>query len=124
MKKESKEFNKGLKFLKAKSYNEAIDLFRQDLEHNPNNPIAYHNICLAQIFLGINQKEKSLLESAIQQIRKAIIIVESNPGKTFPIANDNLKWATEELSKFNKNTFKLKATMLDPKKPDWLKKKL
>jgi len=87
--------------LETKSYNEAIILFWKDLEQNPNSSIAHNNIGLAQTLLGVDQKDISLLESAIQYFQKAIAfaIVESTPGESYPIANKNLKWAEEELSK-------------------------
>lgn len=92
-------FNEGLKCIEKKSYNEAIILFNQDLEQTPNDSITHHKIGLAQTYLGVSQKDKSLLESAIQHFRKAIALVESDPGKTFPTANENLNWASEELRK-------------------------
>ena len=68
------------------------ELFDQD-------PTTYNNIGVAQTNLGIRQKDKPLLESAIQHFQKAIAIAKLNPGMSYPIAEKNLKWAREELSK-------------------------
>ena len=69
-------------------------LFDQD-------PTTYNNIGVEQTNLGISQRDKPLLESAIQHFQKAIAITELNPGKNYPIAEENLKWARKELSKLS-----------------------
>ena len=97
MQSNSKLFDQALSLLNSKSYIESIEIFKQDLMENPNEPTTYNNIGFAQANLGITQKDKSLLESAIQHFQKAIAITELNPGKSYPIAENNLKWAREEL---------------------------
>ena len=97
----SKLFNQAVDLLNSKSFSDSIELFKRDLEENPNNPTTYNNIGVAQTHLGIGQKDKPLLESAIQHFLKAIAMSELNPGKSYPIAKANLKWAREELSKLS-----------------------
>ena len=93
------EFNQGVSLLNSKDYDGAISLFRQDLEKNPKNLASYHNIGLAQTFLGIEKQDKGLLLSAIQHIEKAIAIAkELNYEDGYPIAEANLKWSTEKLA--------------------------
>ena len=96
----AKEFNQGVGLLNFKAYEGAISLFHRDLEQNPNNLASYHNIGLAQTYLGIDNQDKGLLQSAIQHLEKAIAIAkELNYKDGYPIAEANLKWATEELAK-------------------------
>jgi tetratricopeptide (TPR) repeat protein len=92
-------FDQAVSLLNSKSYNKSIELFKQDLEENPNESITYNNIGVAQAHLGISQRDKSLLESAIQHLLKVIAIMEFSPGKSYPDAEKNLKWAREELNK-------------------------
>ncbi len=100
MKDNTEEFNQGLGLLNFKVYEDAISLFQQDIEQNPNNLASYHNIGLAQTYLGIDKQDKGLLQSAIQYLEKAIAIARGlNYKDGYPIAETNLKWATEELAK-------------------------
>lgn len=100
MEENTEEFNQGIGLLNFKVYEEAINLFQQDLEQNPKNLASYHNIGLAQTYLGIDKQDKNLLQSAIQHLEKAIAIAEELKYKNgYPIAEANLKWATEELAK-------------------------
>ena len=100
MEKNTKEFNEGFGLLNFKVYEEAISLFQQDIKQNPQNLASYHNIGLAKTYLGIDKQDKALLQSAIQHLEKAIKIAEElNHQNGFPIAEANLKWAKEELSK-------------------------
>ena len=96
----TEEFNQGIGMLTLKVYEGAISLFQQEIEQNPNNLAAYHNIGLAQTYLGIDKQDKGLLQSAIQHLEKAIAIAkELNYKDGYPIAEANLKWAIEELAK-------------------------
>ncbi|MBS0646406.1 MAG: hypothetical protein JSR97_07415 [Verrucomicrobia bacterium] len=96
----TEEFKQGVSLLNFKVYEGAIDLFQQDIEQNPSNLASYHNIGLAQTYLGIDKKDKGLLQSAIQHLEKAIAIAnELNYKDGYPIAEANLNWATEELAK-------------------------
>ena len=95
----SKLFDQAHNLLNSKSFIESIELFKKDLVENPNKPTTYNYIGFAQANLGITQKDKSLLESAIQHFLKAIAITEFSPAKSYPIAEANLQWARRELSK-------------------------
>jgi tetratricopeptide (TPR) repeat protein len=96
----SEEFNQGIGLLNFQVYEGAINLFQQDIEQNPNNLASYHNIGLAKTYLGVDKKDKAMLQSAIEHLEKAIAIAnELNYTDGYPIAETNLKWATEELAK-------------------------
>ena len=97
----SELFDQAVDLLNSKSFIDSIGLFKRDLEENPNNPTTYNYIGLAQANLGVSMKDNLLLESAIQHFLKAIAMTELNPGKNYPIAEENLKWAREELSKLS-----------------------
>ncbi|MBS1759376.1 MAG: hypothetical protein JST23_04555 [Bacteroidetes bacterium] len=100
MEENTEEFNQGIGLLNFKVYEGAISLFQQDLEQNPKNLASCHNIGLAQTYLGIDKQDKYLLQSAIQNLEKAIAIAnELNYKDGYPIAKVNLKWAIEELAK-------------------------
>ena len=96
----SAAFNQAIGLLDFKVYEGAISLFQQDIEQNPNNLASHHNIGLAKTYLGIDKQDKALLQSAIEHLEKAIAIAnELNYKDGYPIAETNLKWATEELAK-------------------------
>jgi tetratricopeptide (TPR) repeat protein len=96
----TKEFNQGFDLLNSKDYESAISLFQQDLGQNPDNFASYNNIGLSQTYLRIDIRDKVLIESAIQHFKKAIAIAdELNYQNGYPIAEVNLKWAFDELSK-------------------------
>ena len=100
MNKNSEQFNQAVGLLNFKVYEEAIKLLEQDIKQNPDNFASYHNIGLAQTYLGIDKQDKCLLQSAIQNLEKAIQIVKGLNNKDgYPTAEVNLKWAMEELEK-------------------------
>lgn len=92
-------FDRALILLNSNSFEESIELFMEDLKNNPQNPLTFNNIGLAHGKLGILHKDESLLELAIQYFEKAIAFTEFAPVKSFPNAENNLKWAREELTR-------------------------
>lgn len=97
-----KEFNRGLELIAQKKYGKAIEIFRKDINLNPENLESYNNIGVAQTYLGIMKKNISMLTSAIQYFEKAIAIAkEINQKDGYPSAEKNLIWAKDELSKLN-----------------------
>ena len=99
---ESELFSRAHKLLEAKSYEEAIHLFRKVLVEEPNNFAAYNNIGVAQAFLGIKGRDKSLLQSATQHFQRAIALAsESVPINRYETAENNLKWAEKEVKKIS-----------------------
>ena len=95
-----KEFNRGLELLVQKKYEEAIEIFKKDISLNPENLESYNNIGVAQTYLGIINQDMNLLTSDIQHFEKAIAIAkEFNYKDGYPSAENNLKWAKDELFK-------------------------
>ena len=100
MEKKLNEFNRGLELFSQKKYEEAIEIFRKDINLNPENFESYNNIGVAQTYLGIINQDINLLISAIQHFEKAIVISKQfNSKEGYPNAEKNLKWAKNELSK-------------------------
>lgn len=98
MTEQSELFSRAHGLLEAKSYEEAISLFKKVLVQEPNNFAAYNNIGVAQAFLGIKGGDKSLLQSAKQHFQRAIALAsESVPSNRYETAENNLKWAEKEL---------------------------
>ena len=96
----TEEFEQGNGLLNFKVYEGAISLFKKDLEKNPKNLASYHNIGLAETYLGVDKKNIDILKSAIEHLEKAIEIAkEINYKDGYLFAETNLKWAKAELEK-------------------------
>ncbi|MEW7291000.1 tetratricopeptide repeat protein [Aquimarina sp. 2304DJ70-9] len=75
-----------LKYYKLKEYKKVISICKELLKKDPNNVLAYNNICSAY-----NQMKQ--WELGAQACREALKI-DSN----FQIAKNNLKWATDNMN--------------------------
>lgn len=93
-------FEQAFGLLNFKVYEQAINLFQNDLKENPLNLASYHNIGLAQIYLGIDRRSTELLKEAIKNLEKAIDISNQRQfNNGYPSAEANLTWAKDELAK-------------------------
>jgi len=100
MQENSEQFEEAVELLNFKVYEQAIRLFQQDLEENPQNLASFHNIGLAQTYLGVDQKSVALLRAAIDNLEKAVSIAKDKKYESgYPFAEANLKWAKEKLAK-------------------------
>jgi tetratricopeptide (TPR) repeat protein len=98
---QTENFKQAFGLLNFKVYEQAISLFQSDLKENPLNLASYHNIGLAQIYLGIDRQNPELLKEAIKNLEKAIEISKNlHYENGYPSAEANLTWAKEELAKF------------------------
>jgi len=95
----SKSFQMAFGLSNAQNYKAAIELYEDDLLHNPKNIASLNNIAVAKINLGISENDKSYLIEAKELLEKSIRIVNEQKEYKhgFPIAEGNLKWVNELL---------------------------
>lgn len=97
----SEDFNHAYSYSSQKKYKQSIPLYDDVILKEPNNWAALHNRGVAKIWLGIENKDLQLINIGIKDIKEAIrITVEvENYKDGYPLAEGNLKWAEDEISK-------------------------
>ena len=82
-------------------YHDSISLYKKALFEDKDNFSALNNIAVAKIYVGVEQKDKKLLEEAITNLKEAIRIANEvyNYPDGYPFAQANLDWAEEELTR-------------------------
>lgn len=99
----SKNFQIAFGLSNNSNYKQSIPFYEKAIREDKNNFSALNNLAVAKIYVGINKRDKSIIEEAIidfkEAIRITIEIFEYKDG--FPIAQDNLKWAENELLKLS-----------------------
>ena len=85
-------------------YQQSSPLYEKAIKEDKHNFSALNNIAVAKIYISILKKDITLIEEAIKHLKEAIAITKEVYGYPdgFPIAEGNLIWAEDELSKYNK----------------------
>jgi tetratricopeptide (TPR) repeat protein len=97
----SESFKKAFGYANHGFYKQSIKLYEQALEEDKKNFAALNNMAIAKIYVGIQKKDRALVEEAMENLREAIRITKDDYkfDDGYPIAEDNLKWAELEISK-------------------------
>lgn len=97
----SDAFKKAFGYSNSEHYRLSIPLYEKALSEDKHNFAALNNLAVAKIFVGIEEKNKDLIQNAIVHLKQAISITMDVYGATdgYPIAENNLAWAEKELLK-------------------------
>lgn len=97
----SESFKRAFGYANHGYYKQSIVLYDQALAEDKNNFAALNNMAIAKIYVGIQKKDKALIEEALQNLKEAIRITKEvyKFEDGYPIAEDNLIWAESELAK-------------------------
>jgi tetratricopeptide (TPR) repeat protein len=99
----SRNFQHAFGIANSGNYKAAIPLYEKAIKEDPKSFAAINNLGLSKIHVAIEEKDVELIKSAIADFKEAIRITKEvyHFEDGYPIAEGNLEWAENELSKFN-----------------------
>lgn len=100
----SQSFQRAFGYASNGHYRQSIPLYENAIQEDKNNFPAFNNIAVAKIYIGIEEQNVQLIEEAVSNLQTAIDITRNvyKYPNGYPIAETNLVWAEQELSKFTK----------------------
>lgn len=84
-----------------KHYKQSVPLYEKAIEEDKHNFSALNNMAVAKIYIGIEEKNIEIIDTAISHLKQAVEITKEiyKYPDGYPIAEQNLIWAQEEYAK-------------------------
>ena len=97
----SQSFQRAFGYSSNKHYRQSIPFYEKALEEDKHNFPALNNMAVAKIYMGIEEKNIDLIETAMAHLKDAITITKEvyKYPDGYPIAEQNLIWVQEEYAK-------------------------